>query len=249
MASGVTVRRTATALKRLSDLAPLVVGTDAAIQAIVDTVLYPDAAGPPTNLELIAERLGVSSIQYEELVIAGYTVREGGDFHITLDSCSLPTRSRFTLAHELGHVFLERQWPAPPRPSKVLEDVCDRFAAYLLMPDVEFTAATKDLRSVRDLRRVARTFGASLTATVVRYAELNKATAIDIVDGHMNWSVPRNIDPSNIPVPTGEGQSVFNGSVGGIFSRWTIDVVRLESESHLLGLIRRTREADALSGD
>jgi Zn-dependent peptidase ImmA (M78 family) len=93
-------------------------------------------------------------------------------------------RGRFTLAHELGHYFIEDHRLAlvsglvVPHPSfadrssgdLLVEREADLFASYLLMPPTRFASATqrsrKGLSGVQD---IARKFDVSLTCSAIRY--------------------------------------------------------------------------------
>lgn len=93
-----------------------------------------------------------------------------------------PARRRFTVAHELGHYFIDDHRTAleagisPHNSSSfssrmIVEQEADFFAACLLMPQKRFVqrAMARGLESVLDL---SRDFGTSVTSAAVRYAAL-----------------------------------------------------------------------------
>ncbi len=116
--------------------------------------------------------------------VSGMLIRQGNNFAIAyathIDS---PGFQNFSIAHELGHYFLEGHVDAVIGADGVHEShagfssadryelEADHFAAALLMPDVLFTAAAgragEGLAAVEYLSALCVT---SLTATAIRYA-------------------------------------------------------------------------------
>ena len=122
---------------------------------------------------------------------AGRSVRQGcgqSRFHIfcNLDRVGRADspRARFTLAHELGHYYIDEHrnalaaGRAPAHRSQCdcespnpVEQEADLFAAGLLMPRRRFLDKAASLAPGLDgVLRLADTFGASLTSTALRYA-------------------------------------------------------------------------------
>lgn len=102
-------------------------------------------------------------------------------------------RTRFSVAHELGHYFLEPHRArllrgGQPQPSSadftselVLEREADHFASALLMPRAQFAAKVR--RSTVGLPAIlgaAEHFGTSLTSAAIRYASVNAAPVVVI---------------------------------------------------------------------
>ncbi len=94
-------------------------------------------------------------------------------------------RARFTVAHELGHYFIDdhrRNLKAgfPAHGSKTeycssnpVEKEADSFAANLLLPKGRFRlCAQAQSIGLGAIRHLANTFGTSITATAVRYVDL-----------------------------------------------------------------------------
>lgn len=94
-------------------------------------------------------------------------------------------RARFTIAHELGHYFIDEHRNAlasgrtPMHKSKtefesknLVEQEADHFAANLLMPMQRFfKAAQKAPLGFDGIYKLAKIFGSSLTSTAVRYVQ------------------------------------------------------------------------------
>jgi Zn-dependent peptidase ImmA (M78 family) len=104
---------------------------------------------PPVDLVSIAAKLG-AEIRYFDLKedISGILYREDDRKVIVVNQKQLPTRQRFTTAHELGHLALHRgvpvhvdhafrinlRDPSSARGTDVEEIEANAFAANLLMP-------------------------------------------------------------------------------------------------------------------
>jgi Zn-dependent peptidase ImmA (M78 family)/transcriptional regulator with XRE-family HTH domain len=105
-------------------------------------------SGPLPNLTILCERHGVTVIRTEMAERELDGASRWHDTHpvVVLNSTKSPARSRFDLAHELGHLVMHSQ-PAMPHSQegvksshKVLEAQAHQFAAALLMPPDEFAA-------------------------------------------------------------------------------------------------------------
>lgn len=94
-------------------------------------------------------------------------------------------RARFTLAHEIGHYYIDEhrralaQGRAPTHPSKcefesdrLVEREADFFATHLLMPTDRFVAAAGRFRpGMEGILSLCEIFGTSITSTAIRYAK------------------------------------------------------------------------------
>lgn len=116
-----------------------------------------------------------------------------GRFHVfaNLDRVRSPTsgRSRFTLAHELGHYYIDdhrislRSGAAPSHRSKCdfvsknpVEVEADHFASHLLMPTTRVVSASRrEPLGMRGVLRLGEQFGTSITSTALRLTKLNLA--------------------------------------------------------------------------
>ena len=161
----------------------------------LELALLAEAVGreqcPPGRIEpgtiACANRISTSFGAYGD-TFDGMLEHRSGRFHIfcNLDRVrdSAAPRARFTLAHELGHYYIDaHRQPLAAGLALAHRSVCDHqspnlaeqeadhFAANLLMPRArlvaEAKAATPGLAGVIDLAKV---FGASLTSAAIRYA-------------------------------------------------------------------------------
>lgn len=99
---------------------------------------------PPTNLEKIAESLGVKSVRYVPLLLDGRLLSEGRSYVIEVNSKAPAARRRFTLAHEIGHLLVGGQSALrcttasgkgnSPKRDAQEERLCDCAASELLIP-------------------------------------------------------------------------------------------------------------------
>lgn len=95
-------------------------------------------------------------------------------------------RARFTLAHELGHYFIDEHrnalasGAAPSHPSfaefesnQIVEQEADYFASCLLMPEHRFRREVKNAKTgLPTIIRVAAGFGTSITSAAIRFVSL-----------------------------------------------------------------------------
>lgn len=119
-----------------------------------------------------------------------------------------PGRRAFTIGHELGHYLLHRQrietdktfnlgiycdeTSVVRRDGVGLEQEADAFAAALLMPLHDFRAQlpAKARPDFELLSRLARRYGVSLTAAVLRWLEYTETRAMVVVsnEGFAHWA-------------------------------------------------------------
>jgi hypothetical protein len=152
---------------------------------VVTAGLRDRLAGPPTDLASVAERVGVSGWQAENLPVAGELRRDGDAFVIAYASGMPVGRRRFTIAHELGHAFFESTGPGCPRVGEELERICDRFAAALLLPAAQLNEDLADW-SPRHAIELAKRYEVSLSALLLRAGEVgDRHGAVLDVEGHV----------------------------------------------------------------
>lgn len=101
-------------------------------------------------------------------------------------------RSRFTLAHEIGHVLLHRLSQVSDTPHRLgpveVEKVCDSLAARILMPEPWFVQQVGTNADLRSVRRTSLRAGTSLSATIVRCRSLSfKMAAIFLSKANGSW--------------------------------------------------------------
>jgi hypothetical protein len=119
-----------------------------------------------------------------------------------------PGRKAFTLGHEFGHYILHRnliesdpkyeggvycdEESVPQRNGKGIEKEADEFAAALLMPlhDFRRQLPAKERPDFQRLSALAKRYGVSLTAAILRWLEYTETRAIMIVsnEGFALWA-------------------------------------------------------------
>ena len=123
-------------------------------------------------LHAMARRLGASRIIEEPMSFEGGLFElPHGERIIKLNAASPPTRRRFTLAHEIGHLLLGRPGLRSSCGSNhALERRCDAIASELLMPTGEAVPFIEGLGkpSPEKLRAIASRFEVSLQAAAFR---------------------------------------------------------------------------------
>ncbi len=138
----------------------------------------------PVDLSAVARHLDVSSVTFRTLVEEGRVTWADGRPRIELRQDRPATRTRFTLAHELGHVLIAGNNSAPARRYTSLapndeETLCDWIAAALLMPHDWMTPyARRDPYNLSLLRLVANKAEVSLSAAAVRLSEVGRRPCI-----------------------------------------------------------------------
>jgi Zn-dependent peptidase ImmA (M78 family) len=137
-----------------------------------------DLTQAPVSERAIADlpRLQVAR-STKPIPISGSAQWVKGIWHIILNGTESAVRQRFSLAHELKHVldnpFVHVLYPATPgmKTHDRAEQICDYFAACLLMPKVWVRRAWATER-IQDLPRLARRFQVSQSAMRVRLLQL-----------------------------------------------------------------------------
>jgi Zn-dependent peptidase ImmA (M78 family) len=130
---------------------------------------------------------------YDDL-FDGYLECKARRFHIyiNLDSnkAAASPRARFSFAHELGHYFLDwhraaLEHGAPSHGSRAdfesdahVEREADLFASNLLLPREKMKKAAARHIDLEEVRRLAASFGTSLSATAIRCAKLDLSPLI-----------------------------------------------------------------------
>lgn len=104
----------------------------------------------PVNVEWLAKTIGIEikKDDLEEISLSGFAVQKNGKKYIGVNSLEPKVRQRFTIAHELGHLFLHKDDAVSYDQGGVMlfredhsgdgsdikEVEANRFAAELLMP-------------------------------------------------------------------------------------------------------------------
>jgi hypothetical protein len=139
------------------------------------------------------------------------------------ETVTIPGRINFTLGHEFGHYLMHRQTREEFRcgqadmldynsaASKKMESEANKFASFLLMPANDFREQVKGQAITIDLLgHCAMRYGASFTATALKWLEITDEAAILVVarDEFVCWSYPSQLAsrkgaylPPGTPVP------------------------------------------------
>ncbi|MDP2846818.1 MAG: ImmA/IrrE family metallo-endopeptidase [Humidesulfovibrio sp.] len=151
----------------------------------------------PVDLLAIASKreIIIEAITDAEPGVSAMLLRDGNTFGIFY-STAIPSLGfqRFSIAHELGHYFLDGHVDQIPfdegmHASKagtfcrdVFEQEADSFASGLLMPSRLFRRALNGFEDgLAGVKGLAGLCQASLTATAIRYAELTEAASAVVV--------------------------------------------------------------------
>ncbi len=131
---------------------------------------------PPVLEEVVAALPRVQVERLSPIPVSGSTHWAKGRWVIVLNGAEPLVRQRFSLAHEFKHVldnpFIDHLYPSLPGASahRRTEQVCDYFAACLLMPRAwvkrRFTSGHQDVR------QLATEFDVSMQAMQVRLLQL-----------------------------------------------------------------------------
>jgi Zn-dependent peptidase ImmA (M78 family) len=188
----------------------------------------------------------------------GMLIWDQPKFHIHLNETkgNLPStkRGRFTLAHELGHYFIDahrnglKQGLISPHPSNLslvhterIEKEADQFAASLLMPRKrlrDFTGGKEF--SLNIIKQISESFQVSLTSAVIRFAEVgtHEIMAVFSSGNKVKWYSKSNDFPK-LPFKFKVGGKLPPTTVAGEFytkpdSKYTdIELVEIEDWFHL----------------
>jgi Zn-dependent peptidase ImmA (M78 family) len=143
----------------------------------------------PVPIEAIAKRLGIT-VQVVPLDehLSGMSFVKGGHSVIVVNASHHPNRQRFTLAHELGHHVLHKEYLSEnvhvdtavlARNARSSEGVdskevqANAFAAELLMPQAQLRRlGNVDVNDDVKLSQLARTFRVSASAMAIRLENL-----------------------------------------------------------------------------
>lgn len=193
----------------------------------------------PLDVDRLAECCGIRLYEDTFDGFLGLWFKVGDAHAIVLDDRQIPTRRRFTLAHELGHACI-------PRHAKSLSLRClaadlsgadsgnttereaNEFAAELLAPRhlVDPMLKTGSV-SLAKGQEIADRFDISLTAGARRVVEwAGQAAALVLCeDGHVMWSIRRNGFPYGLP---GKGDPIPPGTLAAY--TWSGDPGALEPQ-------------------
>jgi hypothetical protein len=209
-----------------------------------------DVACPPTDLDSIGTKLGITGFESADLAGSGELRKDGDGLRVFYSNYLSVERRRFTIAHELGHAVLERTGTHVPRFGKELERLCDMFAVEVLMPKERFVEYALGEVSTQRILDLARQFRTSVAATGLRFSELYGVSVFACQDSRVIWGKGKirpaknaKIDESFRPLIDkalgGEAGSdeVFLSSTTS-FRRWLIECRPLALGTSVLCLLR-----------
>ena len=179
-------RWTSAAAKRLIKLAGNAESVDRAVQILIGQLLEGRGDGP-VDLEKVAASLNVQKLYAADLPFSGELRRTNGAYEIAYGSHLSPERRRFTIAHELGHVLMERSGRGNPKFGAELERICDKLAAEILMPSKDFKERCGNRATVQTIVQLAKFYGTSLSSTAIRFAELFRVTVFEVNAEQVVW--------------------------------------------------------------
>jgi hypothetical protein len=125
---------------------------------------------PPVDVHSLAWQFGISEILVKGIVGDGRLETRGREGVIVVQAKAGRPRQRFTIAHELGHLWLQRaNGRLPPLDHEMEERFCNVFAAALLLPfDWARLQAHLYQPTLQALRSIADEANASLACCLIR---------------------------------------------------------------------------------
>ncbi len=143
----------------------------------------------PPDLKALAKRWGVKSIEERDIGSDAMLLPSGSGYSIILKKASLGIlvrRQRFSLAHELGHLLLQKSEKTGATLkyrghgySDDEERLCDQIAAEILMPRMVFYEdGWMEDWSLRGLRSLSDKYETSHEATAIRMVDLMPEEAL-----------------------------------------------------------------------
>jgi hypothetical protein len=237
------------AARRLLEMAGNPSTIEEAIRIVIKDVLE-GIPCPPTNLEAIAERLGVSEIVGEDLPVSGELRRDGKKLKVVYSTYLSQTRKQFTIAHELGHAIFERTGARPPRAGEELERLCDMIASEILMPQDVLLSFANSEPSLSQLLETSQIFRTSLLATSIRYAKLKKVSIFFVEKNNIAWGCgiikKGTLTSLDYNLKTAINEIVNNQIASHIFTlshrqwsgEWKLDYQPLGQEKNALFMLR-----------
>lgn len=206
-------------------------------------------------VDIIAENEGLELIyfEYEKGSFDGMTVYANGSFfiHLNIDNGNNKntTRGRFTLAHELGHYFIDahrvglQSGKLTPHPSNTnkkqfysIEREADYFASCLLMPESRFkNDILKKKFNFKLIQDLSSQYNISITACAFRFAQIGNHPIMIVYaeDGIAKWKLESDDFPfkwllnyRKIPTNTVMGEYFAKINIKDVYKTeqvWAID--------------------------
>jgi hypothetical protein len=179
--------RSSAAERRLLRLAPQAANLREAVLVVVCELLQ-GVSCPPTDLDALGQKLDVREIRYESFPGSGELYKDRKGYRIVCSSDQPQARQRFTVAHELAHVILDRTGRNAPRAGESVERLCDTLATECLMPTAIFEPLVSRPLTMRAISDLAKRFDTSLTAAAIRCAELRGECVFAVAGERVTWA-------------------------------------------------------------
>lgn len=217
----------------------------------------------PLEKIVVEEELEVFYDNYESNTFDGMTIYDEGRFYIHLNidkhNCPDSDRGRFTLAHELGHYFIDahriglKNGLLEPHPSLTnqkqfvaIEREADYFASCLLMPELRFR---KDIGNKKFnfgvIDFLHEEYKVSRTACALRFADIGNHPIMVVYSenntirwAHSSEDFPFKwlLNDNTVPQNTVMGDYFNNNHVADIFKTeqvWAIDCFKYVRDEDL----------------
>lgn len=170
------------------------------IRAIVEELLKVHGASFPVDVELIAEKVGVE-IKRDALKhdLSGFAYQKFNTRFIGVNDSDGPQRQRFTIAHELGHLFLHKQDTVSYDQGMIMlrdnhssdgtdikEIEANRFAAELLMPEKSIQDDVTAYGSSVDLLSDSTEIDSLIDRLATKYNVSNSAMRVRLTTLYFN---------------------------------------------------------------
>lgn len=132
-------------------------------------------SAPIENLMSVMQRNGIIIFKMDLGTTDGFSQWSNGVPIVVVNEKSNYFRTRFSLAHELGHLLLHSDVPDEDSAKREIEAEANAFAGSFLMPDCSFQ---KDVRAttLNDLFPLKKRWGVSIAAIVYRLHKLGYVT-------------------------------------------------------------------------
>ena len=207
----------------------------------------------PLEKIVVEEELNLFYDNYEVNTFDGMTIFDNGRFyvHLNIDKGNRPDseRGRFTLAHELGHYFIDthriglKNGLLEPHPSEInkkqfttIEREADYFASCLLMPESRFLRDIGNKKfSFEVIDFLKSEYKVSRTACAFRFAEIGNHPIMVVYaeNNIIKWAHPSDdfpyksfINDNIVPRDMVMGEYFTNNHIADVFKTeivWALD--------------------------
>ena len=159
-----------------------------AIEVLADTIRTQLNVTTPVDMQQVISNLNgeLKAMTFEDSSISGRIQKVGDTFEISYNAEHSQLRSEFTIAHELGHLFLHMGYLVNPDKWNAIDEYYDspkyrqgyseeeyeanQFAGAFLMPEKEYRAFVKEHSKENriSIKLIANHFNVSFDAALTR---------------------------------------------------------------------------------